>query len=490
MFPLTLDLLFFFTLSTPIAGWTALRLHRQSLCGSYAAVGLAASGISLYYLFSQVSSGVVSYSPSIGLFSANLRIDMLSVFMASIFIGLGLAAAVYSIRYMEKDTGLPLYYSLLVAMVSGMVGVVFSGDLFTLFVFWELMSISSYVLVAFRKEKWEAVEAAFKYLVMSGAGSATTLLGMSLLYGMSGTLDFQGLALALRQAQPNAWLYLALLFIIAGFGVKAAIVPLHTWLPDAHSAAPSPISAMLAGVVIETGVYALCRTFFTAFLSIQTQWFSILAILSLVTMVVGNLMPLLQNDIKRLLAYSSVGHVGYMLVGLVVGTQIGLTGTVLHIFNHALMKGTAFLCAGAIIYRLGTRQLDDMAGIGRKMPVTATVFAVSLFALIGMPPLNGFVSELTIITASFQANMAWLGIAVVLNSVLSAAYYLRTLRALIQPIKSEKIERVKEAPVVMLLPICIMAGLIILFGVWPDPLIRIAQQSAAGLLSMVGGWVR
>jgi proton-translocating NADH-quinone oxidoreductase chain N len=366
-------------------------------------------------------------------------------------------------------------------MVSGMVGVAFSGDLFTLFVFWELMSISSYVLVAFRKEKWEAVEASLKYLVMSAAGSATILLGMSLLYGMSGTLDFQGLASAFSQAQPNTWLYLSLLLLVAGFGVKAAIVPLHTWLPDAHSAAPSPISALLAGVVIETGIYALCRTFFTAFLSIQIQWFSILAILSLVTMVVGNLMPLLQNDIKRLLAYSSVGHIGYMLVGLAVGTQIGLTGTVLHIFNHALMKGAAFLCAGAIIYRIGTRQFVDMEGIGRRMPVTAVVFSISLFALIGMPPLNGFVSELTIITGSFQANLAWLGIAIVLNSVLSSAYYLRVVRLLIMPIRSEKVEKIKEAPLIMLIPLCIMAGLIILFGIWPDPLLSIAQQSAASL---------
>jgi formate hydrogenlyase subunit 3/multisubunit Na+/H+ antiporter MnhD subunit len=203
-------------------------------------------------------------------------------------------------------------------------------------------------------------------------------------------------------------------------------------------------------------------------------------------MVVGNVTALLQEDLKRLLAYSSIGHVGYMLVGLAVGTQIGVTGTFLHIFNHALMKGAAFLCAGAIIYRLESRELRDMVGIGRKMPVTAIVLAISSFALIGMPPLNGFISELILFTATVQANLAWLGVAIILNSALSAAYYLRIIRTLMQAGGSEKIEKVKEAPLVMLMPLCVLAVLIVLFGVWPDQLIRIAQQAAAALLSMSG----
>jgi multicomponent Na+:H+ antiporter subunit D len=485
MFTLALDLLLLFTVSTPIVGWAASRVGRGALSGAYAAAGLAIVGVSLYNLFLEVSVGTVISSTHLGAFSAYLRIDMLGTVMATIFVGIGLAVAVYSIVYMEKETEVPIYFTLLLAMISGMVGVVFSGDLFTLFVFWELMCISSYVLVAFRRGAGEPVEAAFKYLIMSGAGSATVLLGMSLLYGMSGTLNFEGLASAFGQAPPSPWLFLASLLILAGFGVKAAIVPLHTWLPDAHTAAPSPISAMLSGVVIEVGVYALCRTCFTAFIPVQAQWLSILMVLSVLTMLVGNIMPLLQTDVKRLLAYSSIGHVGYMLVGLSIGTQLALTGTFLHIFNHALMKGVAFLCAGAILYRLGTRQMDEMAGIGRKMPITAIAFAISLLALLGMPPLNGFVSELTIVTAAFQADAAWLGVMVILNSVLSAAFYLRVLRVLLQPIRSDKVQAAKEAPLVMLLPICFLAAMIILFGLWPDPIMRLMQQSAASLFSTI-----
>jgi proton-translocating NADH-quinone oxidoreductase chain N len=487
LFNLPLDLLVFFTLTTPLVGALGSRIHKDSLGGVYAAIGLAVSGAGVYELYLDYSANPTLYSAGNGIFSAFLRVDMLSIYMSAIFVGVGLAAAVYSIRYMEKDSGKPLYFTLLLAMITGMVGAVFAGDLFTLYVFWELMSISSYVLVAFRKETWEPLEAGFKYLIMSAAGSATFLFGLALLYGMAGTLNFQALATAFSQSLANRWLYVAFIFILVGFGVKAAIVPLHTWLPDAHSAAPTPISALLSGVVIETSVYALLRTFFTAFLSIQTQWFIILAFLSILTMTVGNLMALLQNDVKRLLAYSSIGHVGYMLVGLAVGTQVGLTGTLLHIFNHSLMKGAAFLCAGAIIFRLESRSLQDMTGIGRKMPITATLFAISLFALIGMPPLSGFVSELTLITSSVQANVGWLGAAIILNSILSSGYYLRVLRALIQPSMSDAASKAREAPLLMLIPAGVMVALIILFGIYPGPIIKVAQQAASGLLSMGAG---
>ncbi|HML03265.1 MAG TPA: NADH-quinone oxidoreductase subunit M [Candidatus Bathyarchaeia archaeon] len=484
MFPLPLEILFLFVVTTPFVGWLLAKKNRQNLCGAYVSLGLLISGIALYSLFLTVFSGsVVGNLTSV---TAGFRIDMLSVFMAAISIGLGLLVTVYSIKDMENDTRTMLYYTLLTAMISGMVGVAFAGDLFTLYVFWELMCVSSYVLVAFRKTEWEPIEAGLKYLIMSAAGSATLLLGMSLLYGMTGTLNFQSLAAALTGARQNAWLSLSFLLILIGFGVKASIVPLHTWLPDTYSAAPTPISALLSGAVTETGVYALARTLFSAFLAFQVQWGLVLAVLSIITMTLGNITALMQKDIKRLLAYSSIAQIGYMLVGIAVGTQLGLTGTFLQILNHALMKGTAFLCAGAIIYRIGTRQLGEMGGIGRKMPLTAVGLAISLFALTGIPPLNGFVGELTLLTSAVQANMSWLGIAIILNSILSAGYYLQVIRVLVEPASSEKLEKVKEAPLIMLVPICIMTVLIILFGVYPDPVLVLARKAAQSLLSMGG----
>ncbi len=485
MFALPLDLLLLFTALSPLAGILAVRMRRNAISGVYSAAALAAAAVSIYPVYQGALAGAVTSIVNVGAFASYMRVDMLAVAMSAVFLMLGMAAAVYSISYMSKERGSPMYYSLLLSMISGMVGVVYSGDLFTLFVFWEMMCISSYVLVAFSRGSGDSVEAAFKYLVMSGAGSATILLGISLLYGMSGTLSFEGLALTFGRSEPSLWIYVASIVSLVGFGVKAAVVPLHTWLPDAHSAAPSPISALLSGVVIEAGVYALCRLCFTAFLPVQSQWLSIVMVLSVVTMVVGNVMPLLQGDVKRLLAYSSIGHIGYMLAGLSIGTQLALTGTFLHIFNHALMKGAAFLCVGAIIYRIGSRQIGDMSGIARRMPITATSLAISLFALIGMPPLNGFISELTIVTAAFQSDLVWLGIAVILNSVLSASYYLRVIRVMLQPTASEAVQGAKEAPWLMLLPICALVGMIVIFGLWPDPVMDLMQRSAAGLITLL-----
>jgi proton-translocating NADH-quinone oxidoreductase chain N len=460
-----IDLLLFFAITTPVLGWLCEKIKRPYLCGAYVTIGLA---IALWQVL------LMKFPIKISQFS----IDQLSGFMAITFLMLGIFASIFSMKYLERDTGIPLFYTLLILMIIGMIGAVFAGDFFTFFVFWEMMCISSYTLVAFRKEKWEPIEAAFKYLIMSSAGSASILFGMSLIYGMCGTLSFTEISRILTE--PNIWVYIASIFIFIGLGIKSAIFPLHTWLPDAHSAAPSPISAMLSGVVVETGVYAICRIGFSIFSCIK--WLEVIAILSIFTMIIGNLTPLLQTDIKRLLAYSSIAHIGYMLAGISTGTILGLTGALMHIFNHAIMKGLAFLCSGVILYRLETRDMREMLGVGRKMPITTTTLFISLFALAGMPPLNGFISELTIISASIEANMIWLGICIIINSVISVAYYLRILKVFLQPITLENIKKVKEGPIIMLIPLILLAILIIIFGIWPDGLMNYAKGAAYELL--------
>jgi proton-translocating NADH-quinone oxidoreductase chain N len=344
-----IDLLLFFAITTPVLGWLCEKIKRPYLCGAYVTISLA---IALWQVL------LMKFPIKISQFS----IDQLSGFMAITFLMLGIFASIFSMKYLERDTGIPLFYTLLILMIIGMIGAVFAGDFFTFFVFWEMMCISSYTLVAFRKEKWEPIEASFKYLIMSSAGSASILFGMSLIYGMCGTLSFTEISRILTE--PNIWVYIASIFIFIGLGIKSAIFPLHTWLPDAHSAAPSPISAMLSGVVVETGVYAICRIGFSIFSCIK--WLEVIAILSIFTMFIGNLTPLLQTDIKRLLAYSSIAHIGYMLAGISTGTILGLTGALMHIFNHAIMKGLAFLCSGVILYRLETRDMREMLGCWKE----------------------------------------------------------------------------------------------------------------------------
>jgi formate hydrogenlyase subunit 3/multisubunit Na+/H+ antiporter MnhD subunit len=266
MFTLPFDLLLIFTIVSPVLGWFVPKQYRAKIVGAFTAAALVVTGIALYGLYQDIAANAAVNLPSSALNFATLHVDTLSIFMTAIFLGLGFAATIYSIAYVENSGRTPFYYTLILALISGMVGIVFAGDLLTLYVFWELMSISSYALVAFYKEEGTPIEAGFKFLIMSAAGSATALFGISLLYGMTGTLSFAGLAAALNGTAANVWISIAAVFIFVGFGVKTAVFPLHTWLPDAYSAAPAPISAILSGIVIGPGIYAIAKVFFTAFL--------------------------------------------------------------------------------------------------------------------------------------------------------------------------------------------------------------------------------
>ncbi len=485
MFTLPLNLLFIFAVTTPLIGYLITKYEQKYLCGVYPLIGIILAGYTMYTLWPSVSVDAYVFPPDITPFFAYFRIDTLSFFMAFIQIGLGFFITLYSMHYMEKDWPIPLYYSLLLSLIAGMVGVVFAGDMFTLFVFWELMCLSSYMLVAFRRERQEAIEAGLKYLLMSSVGSATFLYGISLIYGFTGSLHFTTIAATMGQAATNPWFNYTFLLIFIGLGIKAAIVPLHTWLPDAYSAAPIPVSAILSGIAGKTALYVMFRVFFTGFPAVRGEWTPFLAVFSIITMTMGNILAFLQTNLKRLLAYSSIAHVGYMLVGLAAGNESGLTGTFLHILNHGLMKSTAFLCLGAIIWRLGERDIEHLEGVGKKMPFTVTAFSISLLALLGMPGLNGFVGELILFFSTIQQNLFWLGIAMILNTAISAGYYLRIMYKMMQTTTSELVEEAEEVPVSMLVPIYVMTVFIVLFGIWPDLVLDLARQAAAGLLFMI-----
>ncbi|MCD6089090.1 cation:proton antiporter [Candidatus Bathyarchaeota archaeon] len=486
MFSQPIDTLIAFTVTTPLMGWLETKIRLKNLCGVYVAVGLVLSGLSLRELFVKALSGPVTLPVKASPLSSCLVIDRLSVFMALISTILGLLATVYSIEYMKEDDGIPFYYTLLSAMTCGMLGVAFAGDFFTLFVFWELMCISSYALVAFRKHEWEPIEAGLKYLVMSSAGSASILFGISLLYGLTGTLSFTQTSSMI--VNSSIWGYVSLSFILLGFGVKAAIFPLHMWLPDAHPAAPTPISALLSGIVIKTGVYAIIRSLFSIYSPINSSWQAALMAISILTMSYGNLAALLQDDIKRLLAYSSIAQMGYILFAVSTATTqanavLGLTAALMHIMNHALMKCLLFLCAGAFIYRAGTRSLARLSGIGRRMPLTAVTFAIGALAISGIPPLNGFISELMIIYSGIRCNAYIPTVILLANILLGFAYYLRLIRIIIWSSPSGRISRVHEAPFLMLIPIVLLALACVAIGIYPSPFIEFARQAAESLIA-------
>ena len=492
MFGSLLNSLFIFVVTTPLVGrlmeYAKLRKYRDKVCGLYALLGLLVSSYFLYDLYRVVASKSVvvitfleRYGPPLG---ACLEVDVLSVFMATLIMGLGIAATLYSIRYMEHDTGLVLYYVLVLGLVAGMVGVVFAGDLFTLFIFWELMCLTSYCLVAYRKERWAPVEAGFKFLIMSSFGNVTVLFAMSLLYGITGTLNLAYLASSLKNATSSAWILLAMIMVVIGFGVEAALVPLHFWLPDAHPEAPSPVSALLSGVVIKTGAYALLRILFLVFPSVQVTWQLVLAIAAVVTMSVGNLMALLQEDLKRLLAYSSVAQMGYVVFGLT--SVYGVAASLFHVMNHAIMKGLLFLCSGCYAHMAGTRDINELSGIWKKMPVTTITFTIGAFAIAGMPPLNGFLSEFMLIMAGIKAGtypaqsyMSVFAAIMILNVLFSVAYYLRLVQTFVLKKESSTVVKAREAPFSMLVPIALLAFLCILIGVYPYPFLSFAERAAS-----------
>ena len=343
MFTPIIDSLLIFSIITPIIGFFTPKKSSCLICGAVSAGGYIISMAYLLHLLPQIFTNPIRIPVETSAVSTSIMIDVPGSLMSLLALALGLFATIYSMRFMERDSGTPLYYSLLMAMITGIVGVSYSGDLFTLFIFWELMCITSYVLVGFRRNVKESVEATIKYMLMSGVGSATILFGMSLLYGLTGTLNLPRIALSLK-AGGEPWLYASLGMLITGFGIKAAIVPLHVWVPDAYAAAPSPISAIVAGASTELAVFVICKLLFFIFPVIKVSWMEFFSVFAVLNMVLGNIIGLLQNDVKRMLAYSSVAHIGYIFIGIAAGTKLGLTASLLHIFNHGLMKALAFLC--------------------------------------------------------------------------------------------------------------------------------------------------
>jgi multicomponent Na+:H+ antiporter subunit D len=505
MFTWVVDILFIFAFLTPILGLLLEgRRHADKVLCCFTIIGFALAGVALWSLYNDLTTTghdiILKPLGSQFTFASSLRISMLSIFMASIALLLGLMVSIFSFRFMEHDTGHYQFYGLLLAMVAGAIGVFFSGDFFTLFLFWELMSISSFVLVAFRKHLWEAVEAGFKYLIMSAAGTALILLGIAFIYGLTGTIDFGNVATSLTSAptgsSAEAWIYLAIALLVVGFGVKAAIVPFHAWLPDAYPAAPTPISALLSSVVTKTGIYAIILSLSLVLRPASINWgaiIGVLAVFAAMTMTVGNIMALLQNDIKRLLAFSSMAQMGYILLAVSVGLTggavgvLGLTAGLLQVLNHAIIKGLLFLCAGVFIYSAGTRNLDELKGIGHIMPFTAVIFGVGALAISGVPPFNGFVSELMIILSTLNAGMTIFAAIMLANILLGFSYYLRLLYITVWQSPNVSLYKAKEAPFSMLLPMVVLMLLCVVIGIWPGPFISFANKAAKAVTDVAVG---
>ena len=358
----------------------------------------------------------------------DLRLDPLAALLLVVINMVGLVACLYSVEYMRRYTAKHRYYSLFLLLVAGMNGAILAGDLFNLYVLMEVAAVASYGLVAFGGEH-EDLEAAFKYAVLGSLSSAVILIGIGLVYGVTGTLNMAHIAHQVAQTDMSPPLLFASALFLCGFGLKAALVPFHAWLPDAHPSAPAPVSAMLSGVLIKAiGIYVLARLIYNVF-GVGEGALAMLRWLGVVSILVGNLLAAGQSDIKRLLAYSSIGQVGYIVLGLGLGTPLGLVGALYHLINHALIKSLLFLNAGTVEYVTGTRNLNQLGGLNRAMPVTGATSLVGSMSIVGIPPFNGFWSKLIIILACIQGGFHGFAAVAVVMSVITLSYQLRMLRA-------------------------------------------------------------
>ena len=427
--------------------------------------------------------------------AVNLRLalDGFSLLMLVAVSLVGLAASLFSIDYMEHYGAKANYYALYLVMVAGMNGLVLATDLFSVYVFLEVAAIASYALVAYGLGPDE-LEAAFKYLMLSVVASAFLLAAIAVVFGMTGSLEFAAVAAALKELNAGAVIGIASACFLLGFGLKAALVPFHAWLPDAHPSAPAPISAVLSGLLIKvSGVYAMTRIFLNVF-GLTPALSTVLMVLGAVSMVVAAFLALGQKDMKRMLAYSSISQVGYVVLGLGLGTPLGIAGGLFHLFNHALAKGLLFLNSGSIQMSTGTRNLDEMGGLAKRMPFTAATNLVGSLSIAGVPPLNGFWSKLIIIMALVQAKEWTLAVVAVLASVLTLWYYLLIQRRAFFGKLNERWKDIKEAPFWMTLATVILGllciGIGILFSLtiksWILPAADALTEGVRGIVGSLG----
>jgi len=410
-----------------------------------------------FFLFGKTGSYAVGgWAPPLGI---NFLLDGLSALMLSVVNLIAFTAILFSVNYMKQYTARRYYYSLFLLMLAGMNGVILSGDLFNLFVFIEIASIASYALVGFGTEA-EELEASFKYMVMGGIASTFILLSIAFLYSQFGVLNMAYISKAISKADFNYLLKFSLFLFIAAFSVKGAFVPFHAWLPDAHPSAPAPISAMLSGVLIKTlGIYALLRVGFSVFNNGELLY--IMRYLGIITIVVGGLMMLKQDDIKRLMAYSSISNVGLIILGISLGTPLGILGGLFHLLSHSIFKSLLFLNSGAIFYRLKTRSLQEMGGLNKVMPVTGGTSLIGSLSISGLPPFNGFFSKLIIIIACVQAGHPGFAFWAILGSILTLSAFMKVQKMAFFGALKEKYAQIKEVPFLMSLSMIILAVLCI-----------------------------
>jgi NADH-quinone oxidoreductase subunit M len=408
-----------------------------------------------------------------------LYLDEIAFPITFAIVVLGFLSVVYAVGYTEHTKNKPTFFANQLFFLMGMQWVTLATNLLEFFIAWELMLVPSYFLILFWGLPETKKRTAMKFWLYTQSGAVCILIGFGLLYFFTGTFELYAI-IAMIPAFVGQLDLLKLIFILlaAGFLVKMAVFPIHWWLPPVHAEAPTPISVLLSGAMIETGAYALVRFGIVTLGPAAASLSFWVGLLGVITMFYGGLMALVQKDIKRLLAYSSVSQMGYVLFALGMITTYGVSGGLFHLINHAFSKGLLFMTAGAVIHQTHLRDVDLMGGLSNKMPITAFTAAVGAMSIAGSPPLSGFASEWMMFLGGFQAALMDMGgiarpeffalsILAVSSSIVSAGYMLRYLWKVFLGPHPDSLEDVKESSSWMTVPMIILGVLIVLFGIFP-----------------------
>ena len=454
------------------------------------AVSWIALAISIQLLIQVTATGPVSYE--LGGWAApwgiEYRIDSVNAFVLLIVSGVSAITAPYArdtvVREIPEDRRY-LFYSAYLLCLTGLLGITITGDAFNVFVFLEISSLSSYALISLGGDR-RALTAAYQYLVMGTIGATFFLIGVGLIYAMTGTLNMADIAARLDPVEDTRTVLAAFAFIVVGLGLKLALFPLHLWLPNAYAYAPSAVTVLLAATATKVAVYTMLRFVFTLFgadFALDVTFFAeFLMTLALVGVFAASIAAVFQNDVKRMLAYSSVAQVGYMMLGVGFFSVTGLTGGIVHLFNHALMKGALFMALGAVFFRLGSVRIEDMRGLGREMPLTMFAFVLGGLSLIGLPLTVGFISKWHLILAALERGWHPIAGLILLSSLLAVAYVWRVVEAVYFRDPPPGRPRATEAPLSLLAPTWILALANFYFGIDTSVTVGVAADAARSLL--------
>ena len=456
------------------------------------AASLFAVGGTFSMLETALESGPFSYF--LGSWAApwgiEYRVDATNAWVMLVVSVVSAATLLFARRSVEREVRtdrIHLFYTAWLLCLAGLLGMAVTADAFNVFVFLEISSLSTYILVSLGTRR-QALAAALRYLVIGTVGATFFLVGVGLLYQVTGTLNLADLATRLSTVGPNRTVTTAFGFLVVGIAVKTAVYPLHTWLPNAYTFAPSAVSAFLAGTATKVSLYLLLRFLFTVF---GTGFVAggpapaLLAATGVAALVVASVAAIRQSDAKRLLAFSSIAQIGYLVLGIALLSTAGVAATLIHLFNHALMKAALFVCLGSIAYRTGSTRIDDLAGIGRRMPWTGAALVTGGLSLIGVPLTAGFVGKWYLVSAALEAGWWPVAAVMVLASLLAVAYVWKLVEAVyFRELPGGRPSPVREAPISMIVAAWGLAGANIWFGVdasWP---VGVANRAAAAL---VGG---